>query len=621
MSEDVLVACAAASDGEGASVPKKGPVSGMRLVRVEGFEAAGHGALSRNEAYQRRFAMLFVDEASARRGGVGEVLRAENTRGERFAVKRLTAHARNSEEGEEASARRSLMRALFDAEYDAHGRLTGLKGFPRLFGRGEIEGAPVIIMEWVEGATLEKAMRSLAVDDKGRVSPLTVARMGRDLFDLLASMDYLAEGLAHRDLSPRNIMVDTSRVSLPDQVEEGVFELRLIDFGSAAVLAASDGSVTARCGMPRGATADYAPPEMLTEDRAEVEALRCSPAVDVYAAASVLYALLEGRPPYDLGYAAGADRGTFSAYRVKSEYAAEPASGAHAAAADIAAVLSREPEVAVATGRAAATLDAPPSAARVRLALSRVDDALGELLGACLVVDQRHRPTAAAMRDALRAFSENYGDNIGRALRGEPLLPCPLGGSAAVRARSSARRRRWARGALRAACAALWAVAVFGTGALVSGIEASVALGDVRWEGSVPGWVAMLVLAFPALLGLGLRERDLRSNDGLARGVLGVLFGAAVVGGALSMTAWPARSVSTALYAALFLAAMAPICGLVADRIFALPRARRGKDANVVCGECRPVLPHGALPGEIQPSRAMALGDESSLTVYELAEE
>lgn len=617
MSADASPMRVSASPGA-PGTPPVAPGCGMRLVRVDGFEAAA-GAAAQDAAYRRRFAVLFLDEARSRRGGVGEVLRAVNARGESFAIKRLVAEELNpAEDAAEAQAREAARRALLDAEYDAHCRLAGLKGFPRLFGRGEIEGEPVIIMEWIEGVTLEKAARALAVDGAGRLSPLTAARIGRDLFDLLASMDYLADGLAHRDVSLRNVMVDTARLSVADQVEEGTFELRLVDFGSAVPLAVADGSVTACGGMPRGAAPDFAPPEMLTEDRADVEALRRSPAVDVYAAASVLYALIAGRPPYDLGFSAGAGRGTHSAYRVKTEYAPEPVEGAHGAAADIAAVLGREPEVAVAVGRAAATLDATPSAARVRLALSQVDDALAPILTACLAARQSDRPTAAAVREALAAFCANYGENIGRALRGEPLAACPLGGAAAASARSAARRRRVLRGTLRAVCAALWVGAVAGTGFLVSGMEASVAFGDVRWEGAVPGWAPALLLALPGLLGVGLRERDVRTSDGMVRGVLGALFGAAVTGGALSQVRWAVPAADLALYAALFLAAAAPVCALVADRALALPPGGR-RGAPAVPREERPVLPRGAA-AKGTASLPTASGVEVMAT-YELVEE
>lgn len=55
----------------------------------------------------------------------------------------------------------------FDAEYDAHRALSPLRGFPRLYGRGRVGEDSVIVMEWVEGVTLEEAARALAVDDEG----------------------------------------------------------------------------------------------------------------------------------------------------------------------------------------------------------------------------------------------------------------------------------------------------------------------------------------------------------------------------------------------------------------------------------------------------------------------
>ena len=276
----------------------------VRLVRVEAFEPAVYVAPEHRDAYERRFVTLLVDEASRRRGGVGEVLHARNPRGERFALKRLRRSDGEGGDDELAEARR----AAFDAEYDAHRALSPLRGFPRLYGRGRVGEDSVIVMEWVEGVTLEEAARALAVDDEGRLSPLTVARIGRDLFDLLARMAYVEGGLAHRDVAPRNIMIDTGQLSAADQVEEGAFQLVLIDFGSAVPLESADSSLTARWGAPLGATADFAAPEMLTDDVSGAVARRRSPAVDVYAAAGVLYQLMEGHPPYDLSFAGRSQR-------------------------------------------------------------------------------------------------------------------------------------------------------------------------------------------------------------------------------------------------------------------------------------------------------------------------
>ena len=384
----------------------------VRLFRVEAFEPAVYVAPEHRDAYERRFVTLLVDEASRRRGGVGEVLHARNPRGERFALKRLRRS--DGERGDDGLA--EARRAAFDAEYDAHRVLSPLRGFPRLYGRGRVGEDSVIVMEWVEGVTLEEAARALAVDDEGRLSPLTVARIGRDLFDLLARMAYVEGGLAHRDVAPRNIMIDTGQLSVADQVEEGAFQLVLVDFGSAVPLESADPSLTARWGAPLGATADFAAPEMLTDDVSGAVARRRSPAVDVYAAASVLYQLMEGHSPYDLSFAGRSQREGRSAYRIKTEFSPEMPAGAHGIAADVRAVLASEPEVAVAVGRAAAELDGAPAPHRVRAALSAVDDQLAEVLMACLVPEQSRRPRAREVREALALFCSQYADNVARAL-------------------------------------------------------------------------------------------------------------------------------------------------------------------------------------------------------------
>lgn len=549
-----------------AEAPAAGAFAGdrLRLVRLESFEPAVYIAPEHREAYDRRFTTLLLDEGSVRCGGVGEVVRAVSPRGERFALKRLRAASADGDEGGVAAA----LLASFDAEYDAHCALAPLRGFPRLFGRARIEGDPVIVMEWVDGITLEAAARSLAVDDAGRLSPLAAARIGRDLFDLLARMAYLDGGLAHRDVSLRNVMVDTSRLSLTDQVEEGSFQLVLIDFGSAVPLQDDDSSLTARYGAACGATADYAAPEMLTSDVAAMDGMRHSPAVDVYAAAGVLYALLEGRPPYDLSFEARSRYGGLSAFRLKTEFSPEPPAGAHGAACDVRAVLAVEPEVAVAVGRAVAELTDAPSPHGIRLALATVDGQLDALLAACLTPDATRRPSSAAMRDALALFCSQYADNVARALRGEPLAPCPLDGAAAT-TRRSRRLRRGVRMAFRALSGAVALGVAASVGVLVQAMPVAFPAPDPWWSGPLPGAAAALVLLLPFAGALAVRGRAVSTTEGLATGILGSLLGAALAGLLMTLTLWPAQAVLDALHGALFLAAVAPLPLLAADRALA----------------------------------------------------
>ena len=594
--------------------------SAMSLVRIEGFEPVEYLVDGAREGYLRRFTTVFVDEASERRGGVGRVLRAANPRGERLALKFLVLPAGADEAAE------AVLRATFEEEFRAHQRLSGLRGFPRLYGRGLADGVPVVVMEWIEGLTLERAARQLAVDDAGRLSPLTAARIGRDLFDLLARMAYLDGGLAHRDVSLRNVMVDTSRLSVADQVEEGSFQLVLIDFGSAAPLQDGDSSLTARYGAACGATADYAPPEMLTEDVAGMDGLRHSPAVDVYAAAGVLYALLEGRPPYDLSFEARDRCGGLSAFRMKTEFSPEPPAGAHGAATDVRAVLAAEPEVAVAVGRAVAELTDAPSPHGIRLALATVDGQLDALLAACLAPVAARRPSPAAMRDALALFCSQYADNVARALKGEPLAPCPLGPAAAA-TRRSRRLRRGARITARALSAAVAVGVAVSVGVLVQGMSVTFPANEPWWTGPLPGAVAAAALLLPFVGALAARGRAVPTTLGLVAGALGALLGAALAGFLTALTAWPTPAVEQALYGALFLATAAPLPLLVADR--ALTPA--GAAVPVAAAPSRPVLPWiassaaaGAPPsnigGEGAGCAAAALPDASPVAAGDEAE-
>lgn len=111
------------------------PMVGLRLARVDGFEPAI--ALGQDElpAYLRRFTMLFADDATMRRGGIGRVTRAVNAQGEAVALKQLILPTRD--EFDDDAAHEALVakfKAAFREEYECHRALSGLKGFPRLYG-------------------------------------------------------------------------------------------------------------------------------------------------------------------------------------------------------------------------------------------------------------------------------------------------------------------------------------------------------------------------------------------------------------------------------------------------------------------------------------------------------
>lgn len=86
------------------------------------------------------------------------------------------------------------------------------------------------------------------------------------------------KGFAHRDLKPENILFD------------GNHKIKLIDFGLAAHPETNSGlsNLKTCCGSPA-----YAAPELISGH------LYSGPAVDVWSAGVLLYALLVGQLPFD----------------------------------------------------------------------------------------------------------------------------------------------------------------------------------------------------------------------------------------------------------------------------------------------------------------------------------
>lgn len=536
------------------------PMVGLRLARVDGFEPAVALGTDELPAYLRRFTMLFADDAAMRRGGIGRVTRAVNAQGEAVALKQLILPTRDEFDDDVAhEALVTKFKAAFREEYECHRALSGLKGFPRLYGWGEVDGVPAIVMEWVEGETLARLRPRFAVDDAGRLSPLVAARLGRDLFDLLCRMSLVGEGFVHRDISPANIMVRTARLPLDRQLAEGTFDLCLIDFGSslalepASAVAGTGGreSFTERYATLRRATVAYAPPEMLTDDIADLRVLRMSPAIDVYAAASTVYELIAGVAPYEVAPGTSGTSGSrkktrdiASPYRLKMDTLPDYPVGAHAPGCDLTQLLRREPDVALAAAEQAQQLGLDPNSEDLRDALAFVDAQLFDVVMACLSCNQGDRPEPAAVEAALTTFCDHYAQNVGRSLRGEPLTPCPMDASGRV-------VRRAAMISAASACGLVWAVVVVSAALLASGARATVAVGYISWSGTLPGIVAALALALPGMAGIAAGAMAHDRRTGFLHGVLALSACEVPVLIAVACTVFSQRAVASGFVAAL----------------------------------------------------------------------
>lgn len=298
------------------------PVRGSKLIRLDTFDTAVAVNPSAEDDAKRRFMTLILQTPYRSDGNIGQVLRATNTSGEVFAVKLLKDNAILSDQtpdrsAEQAAAHLANTAALFE-EYRHLCTVSHLRGFPRVYGYGSCEDDPLILMEWVEGASLKQALPLLPHDASGGLTTQMVAAVGNAVLRALLMTQGLVNPVVHRDLSPSNIMFRTTSRTLEQQIADCSFDPCLIDMGSAT-MALGDDTITRRADIWRFATPAYAAPEMLTQDIEGIAALRRSPAIDVYALSSILYQFYSGRKPFDVESTGAAATDSFYLIKTKTK--------------------------------------------------------------------------------------------------------------------------------------------------------------------------------------------------------------------------------------------------------------------------------------------------------------
>ena len=200
-------------------------------------------------------------------GGMGRVYlaaRADDEYSKQVAIKLLQA----------GFAQTAAMRLRFRNERQILADLEHPNIARLLDGGTTPNGLPFLVMEYVDG---------LPIHEYARQKNLTIEQKLKLFVTVCDAVDYAHKHLVvHRDIKPANILVTSAGVP------------KLLDFGIAKLLDADEGSASQTRTVDRLMTPEYSSPE-------QIAGASITTATDVYALGVVLYELLSGSRPFDLG--------------------------------------------------------------------------------------------------------------------------------------------------------------------------------------------------------------------------------------------------------------------------------------------------------------------------------
>lgn len=220
----------------------------------------GTGMLSPNTLLSNRYIIV----RRVGQGGMGAVYKVADTRiqGKLWAVKEMSDAAltnpHDRQQAVQAFEREAQLLSCL-----SHANIPHVSDF---FGQG---GKQYLVMEFVEGQTLEEILR-------GRAGPLPEAEVRPWALQLCDVLDYLhtrKPPVIFRDLKPANIMIDHAG------------NVKLIDFGIVRFFQPGKTKDTTSFG-----TAGYAPPEQYGKGQTDARS-------DLYALGATLHHLLTARDP------------------------------------------------------------------------------------------------------------------------------------------------------------------------------------------------------------------------------------------------------------------------------------------------------------------------------------
>jgi len=241
---------------------------GVRFCSVDGAPvvATTDPSISRNVG--RVLYGQFELRELAGRGATGTVWRAyQRTMDRIVAVKIL-----HRELARDADIVRRFLREARAIAKIAHPNIVTV----HMVGETE-EGTPYLVMEHVDGISLETV-----VEAQGALSIGRVAHLGRQIASGLGEAH--ANGIIHRDLKPANLLV-TDRARVADLI-------KILDFGIAKLVHPGDDATQITRGQQLFGTPHYMAPEQATGDPVDMR-------TDLYALGVVLFRLATGQVPFD----------------------------------------------------------------------------------------------------------------------------------------------------------------------------------------------------------------------------------------------------------------------------------------------------------------------------------
>lgn len=199
----------------------------------------------------------FRDLVEVGRGGMSVVYRARDAQGQVVALKLLAPHV--------------VSQPSAWARFQQEATLSLLHpNIVRVLAAGVEQGTPYLVMEYVEGESLERR-----VQRRGALSPSEVVRI---IEDVARALDFVHQrGVVHRDVKPSNILIRTDG------------RAQLTDFGIARLIGMTQFTAT----HVRIGSVHYMAPEQV------LGGYEVTKAADIYALGVTAFYALTARHPFE----------------------------------------------------------------------------------------------------------------------------------------------------------------------------------------------------------------------------------------------------------------------------------------------------------------------------------